>query len=550
MFGCELTKTDSGLDTATTRVQTRRRRLRVTAYGFATAFLTLAVSAHAQSIDLASATIRDLNAAFDAGTLTSERLVELYLARIDAYDKRGPSLNSVLWLNEDAVESARALDRERELSGPRSPLHGIPVLLKDNVDTFDMPTTAGSVLLAGSVPADDAFIAKKLRDAGAIVLGKLNMSEFASGGALSSLGGPIRNPHDLSRSPSGSSGGTGAAVAAWFAQLGIGTDTGGSIRGPSTANGIVGLKPTHGLVSRDGIIPLALSFDTAGPMARSVFDVAAMLNVLVGMDPNDEATRKSERHIAEDYTEALDANALSGARIGVARQVLGQDGDVDWIINAALQAMRSAGATVVDVEFPEWLLEAKGVWYTTIRWREFRDQIPDYLATIGPEYPKTLAEIIERSMEITSPTERTSTNPPRWNLLQREDESGNVTDYEYVAMRDFGLPMVRSIVEGVMTAENLDAIVYPTSTTRPGLVTGGGGGGGPTATNLANLTGFPDLIVPAGYTSDRLPVGISFFGRAFSETRLLALGYAFEQATHARRNPGHTPPLTGETISW
>jgi len=507
-------------------------------------------SAAAQTLTLSSATIEDLNAAFDAGTLTSERLIELYLARIEAYDQRGPALNAVLHLNVGALATARALDAERRATGPRSPLHGIPVVLKDNIDTSDMPTTAGSLLLAGSIPPDDAFIVKKLRDAGAIILAKLNMSEFASGVTMSSVGGFIRNPHDIARTPSGSSGGTGAAIAAAYGQLGIGTDTGGSVRGPTTSNGIAGLKPTHGLLSRDGIVPLARSFDIAGPMARHVYDVAAMLSVMTGIDPADEATRKSAGVFETDYTEFLDAGALSGARIGIARDFLGSDTEVDWIVEASLQAMRDAGATVVDVRLPQWLLDVKGDWYTTIRWREFRAQIPDYLATIGPEYPKTLQQMIERSLEITSTTPAGGTpNPTRWSLLMQEEASGALTDYEYVAMRDHGLAMVRGIVEGLMDADRLDAIVYPTSPTRPALVEGATGpAGGASPTNIANLTGFPDLIVPAGFTSNRLPVGISFLGRAFAEPRLFGLGYAFEQATQVRRDPGSTPPLRGEEI--
>ena len=509
-----------------------------------------AASLRAQDVTLSAATIADINTAFDAGTLSAERLVELYLARIEAYDQQGPALNAVLWLNPDALETARTLDAERRTRGPRSPLHGIPVVLKDNIDTSDLPTTAGSVLLAGSIPPDDAFIVQKLRAAGAIILAKVNMSEFASGVTMSSVAGYIRNPHDVTRTPSGSSGGTGAAIAASFAQLGIGTDTGGSVRGPSTSNGIVGLKPTLGVLSRDGIVPLALSFDTAGPMGRSVYDVAAMLTVMTGVDVADEATLQSRGNVADDYTSALDADALQGARIGVARQFMGADEEVDWIIDAALQAMREAGATVVDVRFPQWLLDEKGEWYTTIRWREFRDQIPDYLATIGPEYPKTLADLVARSQDILSTTVEGGTpNPTRWALFRQEEVSGLLTDYEYRAMKDFGLPMVRSIVGGVMTADDLDAIVYPTSPTRPGLVGERGGGGAvPSATNLANLTGFPDLIVPAGYTSERLPVGISFFGPAFSEARLLGLGYAFERVTKVRRDPVTTPALPGERI--
>ena len=501
----------------------------------------------AQILGLSEATIEDINAAFNSGTLTSERLVELYLARIQAYDQDGPRLNAVLWLNDQALETARILDEERRMSGPRSPLHGIPVVLKDNIDTADMPTTAGSLLLAGSLPPDDAFIVEKLRNAGAIILAKLNMSELASGVTMSSVGGFIRNPHDTERSPAGSSGGTGAAIAAAFAQLGIGTDTGGSVRGPTTANGIAGLKPTHGLLSRDGIVPLALSFDMAGPMARHVYDVAAMLGVMTGIDPEDAATSKSADRFETNYTQFLDVSALGDARIGVARDFLGQDTEVDWILEASLEAMRAEGATVVDVYFPQWLLDTKGDWYTTIRWREFRAQIPEYLATIGPEYPKTLKEMVERSMEITSLTPEGGTpNPTRWSLLRQEEESGTLDDHEYIAMKNYGLPMVQSIVAGLMDAQNLDVIVYPTSPTRPSLVNGGGGG--VSATNIANLTGFPDLIVPGGFTSDQLPVGISFLGRPFSEPRLFGLGYAFEQATKVRRDPKMTPPLLGEEI--
>ena len=501
----------------------------------------------AQMLGLSEATIEDINAAFNSGTLTSERLVELYLARIQAYDQDGPRLNAVLWLNDQALETARILDEERRLSGPRSPLHGIPLALKDNIDTADMPTTAGSLLLAGSLPPDDAFIVEKLRNAGAIILAKLNMSELASGVTMSSVGGFIRNPHDTERSPAGSSGGTGAAIAAGFAQLGIGTDTGGSVRGPTTANGIAGLKPTHGLLSRDGIVPLALSFDMAGPMARHVYDVAAMLGVMTGIDPEDAATSKSADRFETNYTQFLDVSVLGDARIGVARDFLGQDTEVDWILEASLEAMRAEGATVVDVYFPQWLLDIKGDWYTTIRWREFRAQIPEYLATIGPEYPKTLKEMVERSMEITSLTPEGGTpNPTRWSLLRQEEESGTLDDHEYIAMKNYGLPMVQSIVAGLMDAQNLDVIVYPTSPTRPSLVNGGGGG--VSATNIANLTGFPDLIVPGGFTSDQLPVGISFLGRPFSEPRLFGLGYAFEQATKVRRDPKMTPPLLGEEI--
>ena len=518
------------------------------------AFFGFAALATAETFELTEASIADINAAFDAGALSSEKLVALYLARIEAYDDAGPQLGAVITVNPNAMQRARALDAERRSQGPRSPLHGIPVVLKDNFDTADMPTTAGSFLLEGSMPPDDAFLVRKLREAGAIVLAKLNMSELASGGAMSSFGGPICNPHDPTRSPSGSSGGTGAAIAAAYAPIGLGTDTGGSVRGPSSANGIVGLKPTHGLVSRDGIVPLALSFDTAGPMARHVYDVAVALGVMTGVDPADTATSKSEGKLETDYTQFLDASALDGARLAIARDFMGQDGDVDWIIEASLDTLREAGATIVDVELPEWLLEVRGEFYSTIRHREFRAQIAEYLATLGPSYPKTLAELLERSKKLTAPGGSGRPNPSRWSLLKREEESGSLEDFEYIAMQEHGLPLVRAYVEGILRKENLDAILYPTSPRRTSRTDidrrPGGGGGVGSATRFANLTGFPDLIVPAGFTGNGLPVTLSFLGAAFTEPRLLALGYAFEQATKARRLPVHTPPLPGETIPY
>ncbi len=261
-----------------------------------------APSARAQTVDFDAASIQQLAAAMDAGTITSERLVRLALARIDAYDDKGPRLNAILTLNPKAVEQARALDAERKAKGKRSPLHGIPIVLKDNFDTYDLPTTAGSILLEGSLPPDDAFLVKKLREAGVVIVAKVNLSEFASGSAFSSLGGQTRNPHDPLRTPSGSSGGTGASIAAAFAVLGLGTDTGGSIRGPATANGIVGLKPTLGLLSRDGIVPLALSFDTGGPLARNVSDIAVALGVMTGVDAADTVTQRSTGRFERDYT--------------------------------------------------------------------------------------------------------------------------------------------------------------------------------------------------------------------------------------------------------
>jgi len=528
--------------------------------GLAAILLLALEPALAKSIDFDAATIADINAAFDAGTLTAESLTQMCLARIAAFDRKGPSLHAVMTLNPKAVEQARALDVERKTKGRRSPLHGIPIVLKDNYDTFDMPTTGGSVLLEGSIPSKDAFVVKKLRDAGAIILAKLNMSEFASGGTYSSLGGQSLNPHDLARGPSGSSGGTGVAVAAAYAPIGMGTDTGGSIRGPATSNGIAALKPTHGLLSRSGIIPLALSFDTGGPMARSVYDVAAALGIMTGIDPADAATSKSDGKFQTDYTKDLRVDALRGARIGLARDFMGADPDVDWVMEAAFAAMRKAGATLVDVRYPKWLLDVKGEFYTAVRYPEFTAQIAEYLKGTGPKYPKTLAELIDRANQFNATrADGVRPNPSRWTLFKRELESGSTTDYRYTAVHDFGLPMIRAVVEGMLASQQLDAIVYPTASRRPALIAALPPGAGTTtasalaaaglaASDIANLTGFPDLIVPAGFTGDSLPVGLSLLGPAFSEPKLLALGYSFEQATKARRRPIHTPALPGEGI--
>jgi amidase len=506
-----------------------------------------------KGIDLDSATIADINAAFNAGTLTAEKLTQLCLARIEAYDRHGPSVRALIAVNPKAVEIARQLDAERKAKGRRSPLHGIPVVLKDNINTIDMPTTAGSVLLEGNVPPDEAFLVKRLREAGAIIIGKANMSEFASGIARSSLGGQMKNPHDLARTPLGSSGGSGISVAAVFAVIGVGTDTGGSIRNPSAATGIVGLKPTHGLISRDGIVPLALSFDTPGPMARNVYDVAVALSVLAGIDSADTATKKSEGHIETDYTKYLRTDALHDARIGLARDFMGQDPDVDWAIDAAVASMRRAGATVVDVRLPKWLLEAKGEFYDAIRYPEFAAQIANYLKTLGSGYPKNIEQLIAQATEFNGLREDgAGPNPNRWTLLKREAGSGGLDDYRYTSVRDHALPMVRTIIEGILTSQKLDAIVYPTLPKRTPLLSAPPdppGGTAASPVNLANLTGFPDLIVPAGFTGDELPVALSFLGPAFSEPKLLAIGYSFEQTTRARRLPVHTPRLQGETFT-
>jgi amidase len=515
--------------------------------------LTVPTLSAQKTIDLDVATIADVNAALSKGTLTSEKLVQMFLARIDAYDRKGPSLHAVITVNPKALETARAMDAERKTKGPRSPLHGIPIVVKDNIDTADMPTTGGSVMLEGLMPPDDAFVIKKLRAAGAIVIAKTNLSEFASGATHSSLGGAILNPHDLLRSPSGSSGGTGVSLAAVYAMAGLGTDTGGSVRGPAAANGIAGLKTTMGLVSRDGVIPLALSFDTVGPLARNVSDVAVMLSVLAGVDGADAATKLGEGKAMADYTQALKADALKGARLGVARDFLGQDEDVDWVMEASFDAMRKHGATIVDVRLPKWLLDSKGEFYSAVRYPEFVVQIAEYLRGTPAKYPKNINELIDRARQVNAPRpDGASPNPGRWSLLLREAKSGTLNDYQYTSVRDHALPLVRAVLTGILAENKLDAIIYPTASRRPPMtsapadVPGGAAGSG---SNLANLSGFPDLIVPAGFTTDDLPVAMSFLGPAFSEAKLLGLGYSFEQVTKARRLPVHTPLRSGDSIA-
>jgi amidase len=287
-------------------------------------------------------------------------------------------------------------------------------------------------------------------------------------------------------------------------------------------------------------------------MARNVADVAVALGIMTGIDPADAATKKSAGRFETDYTKHLNAGALKGARIGIARDFLGQDPEVDWVVEAAIAAMRAGGATVVDVRFPRWLLDAKGEFYTAVRYPEFTVQIADYLETLKPGFPKTLDEMIARAEKVVSiRPDGAGPNAPRWNLFKRELASGSTTDHRYTAVHEHGLALVRATLEGVLTSNKLDAMVYPTSSKRPELINAPPdtpGGGAASGSNLANLSGFPDLIVPAGFTTDRLPVGISFVGPAFSEGKLIGLGYAFEQATKARRRPAHTPALPGETL--
>jgi amidase len=523
--------------------------------------------AAAAQLDLTRTTIAELNAAMAKGKLSSEQLVRLYLKRIEVYDKQGPGINAVILVNPKALETARALDKERKSKGARGPLHGIPVVLKDNFDTFDMPTTAGSQLLEGSIPPDDAYVVKKLREAGAVIVAKVNLSEFAgSGGSVSgapeemvlkgtipngfsSMGLQTHNPHDLQRGPSGSSGGTGAAIAAGFAQFGLGTDTGGSVRGPSSANGIVGLKPTHGLMSRDGIVPLALSFDTGGPMARSVYDVALALGAMTGVDPADGATAKSEGKFETDYTKFLKVGALKGARIGVARDFLGRDAGTDAVMEKSITMLKQLGAEVVDpVSYPFYLLQSRQGIYNQLVASEFKAQITEYLQTTKPGCPKSFDEIVTRAND---PVTKYRSPEKAFALKYTQSIALDLHDPVYLAVKNQALAATKAGMDALFAKYRLDAIVYPTSP-RPATLIDPVKGRVPadSPTNIANQTGYPDLIVPAGMTPEGLPVTISFFGPAFSEAKLLGYGYDFEQATSAIRTPKHTPALPGEAISY
>lgn len=531
------------------------RLLRSTLLAFAlghAALLGSAPAIRAATLDLGSATIADLNAAFAAGALTSEKLVSLSLARIAAYDDAGPALNALILVNPAALSEARALDAERKSKGPRGPLHGIPVILKDNHDTFDMPTTGGSVFLEGSVPPDDAFIVKKLRAAGAVILAKANLSEFASSArsnGFSSLGGQTLNPHDLARGPAGSSGGSGAAIAAWYAPVALGTDTGGSIRNPALANGIAALKPTRGLLSRDGIIPLGLSFDTSGPMARSVYDVAVSTGVMTGVDSADPATFTSAGRSHEDYTVFLKKDALRGARLGLLKDYAGIDEGVKKVVAASRARLEAAGATIVEISLPKFILERQSM-HDVMRPGEFKAQVADYLATLKPGYPRTLADLIALSEKFQAKPGHLA-NPGRWAQFKEEEAGYDLHDPVYLAVAAHAPALIAGVFEGLLAKHDLDAFIYPTNQvpaqrldldySKPRA---------PSPTSIANITGFPDLIVPAGVTSEGLPVTLSFMGLAYSEPRLFGLGYAFEQAAPARVAPPTTPALPGETITY
>jgi len=476
-----------------------------------------------------------------AGRYTTRQLAELYLQRIEEIDRNGPALRSVIEVNPDALVIADALDAERKAKGPRGPLHGIPILIKDNIDTADrMMTTAGSLALEGSHPAKDAFVVERLRAAGVLILGKTNLSEWAnfrsthSSSGWSGRGGQVRNPYALDRNPCGSSSGTGVAIAANLAAIGVGTETDGSIVCPSGVNGLVGIKPTVGLISRRGIIPISHTQDTAGPMARTVADAARLLGAMAGVDSGDAATTASAAHARRDYTKSLDAGALKGARIGVARkQYFGYSAAADRLVNQAIDDMKARGAVVIDpADIPT--ASKMDACEIEVLLYEFKADLNKYLGSRGSSSPiHSLADLIafnerERAREMPYFAQE---------LFLQAQKKGALTTpaYRTAAASCRGLARAQGI-DLVIRKYRLDAIVAPTGSPAwtTDLVNGDHFTGA--SSTPAAVAGYPSITVPAGDVLG-LPVGLSFIGTAWSEPRLIALAYAYEQATRHRRPP-------------
>jgi amidase len=496
-----------------------------------------------QGVEIEEAGVRELGAHLEAGRTTSAALCAAYVARIERIDRAGPTLRSVIELNPEAVAIAERLDAERRAGRVRGPLHGIPVLIKDNIATHDrMSTTAGSLALDGVIAPRDAFLVRKLRAAGAVILGKTNLSEWAnfrstqSSSGWSGRGGQCRNPYALDRNPCGSSSGTGAAIAASLATVGIGTETDGSIVCPSNANGLVGLKPTVGLVSRSGIIPISHSQDTAGPMCRTVRDTAILLSALTGTDPEDPATAAPAA--PADYTTFLDARAVRGARIGVARKEFwGYSPEADRICEAALQALRDAGAVVVDpADIPHAGEYDRAEWQVLLY--EFKADLNAYLRDWAPTATsRTLADLIafnerERAREMPYFGQE---------IFQLAQEKGPLTEPEYVdALETCGRLSRVEGIDAVMAEHRLDAIVAPTgSPAWPIDLVNGDHFLGASSTPGA-VSGYPHISLPVG-SSFGLPVGLTFLGKPWSEGTLLGLAYALEQAVQARQAPRYLP---------
>ncbi len=465
-----------------------------------------------------------------AGQVTSRQLVDAYLARIEAYDEQGPALNAIAALNPRARETAAALDAERTSRGPRGPLHGIPVLVKDNYETVEMPTTDGSVAFVGFQPGRDAFQVQRLKAAGAVILGKTNMHELAAGiFTVGSSFGQTRNPYDLDRNPGGSSGGTGAAVAASFAAAGMGSDTCGSIRNPASHNGLVGLRGTQGLASRTGIMPLSSTQDIGGPLARSIADLAILLDATVGADPADASTAVSAGHVPASYRSALKLDALKGARIGVVRSLFGtapEDQEVGGLVQKALDVLKQAGADVSEVVIPgldDLLRDSSMINH------DFKFDLADYLASAPNAPVRSLGEILDRGLFHTALEGGLRT---RNAVVARESDQSRRARVKRTA--------IRQVVEAVLEEHNQVALVYPTLRRKPARIGDGQGGSN---CQLSSSSGLPALGVPAGITTDGLPVGMDLLGAAWSEQALLSLGYSIERTLALRLPPFSTPAL-------
>ena len=483
------------------------------------------------AFDVMETSIDDLQRAMADGKVTARQLVDIYLARIEAYDKRGPALNAVMVVNPDARAAADALDAERAAKGPRGPLHGIPILVKDNYETIEMPTTAGSIALATMHPKRDAFQVERLKAAGAIVLAKTTMHELAAGIVTVGSGfGQTKNPYDLGRNPGGSSGGTGAAVAANFAIAGMGSDTCGSIRNPASHNNLVGLRGTQGLSSRTGIVPLSTTQDIGGPIARGIDDLAILLDATVGPDASDPSTEVAAGHIPRSYRAGLKADALKGARIGVIRSLFGtapEDQEVTGIVNRALDGMRKAGADVSDAVIPglDELLRDSSMIAS-----DFKFDLSEYLAKVENPPVKSLGEILDRGLYHAA---LESTFRMRNAVDARDNEASRRARIKRVA--------IRQAIEAVMRENRYAALVYPTLRRRPARIGEPQSG---TTCQLSAHSGLPALAVPAGFTPDGVPVGIDLMGEAFTEQDLLSLGLGIEKLLSLRRPPFSTPALS------
>jgi len=489
--------------------------------------------------ELDEVTVDELQRQMAAGQRSSQQITQAYLQRIAELDRKGPELRSVIETNPEALEIAAALDAERKAKGPRGPMHGIPVLVKDNVDTKDkMTTTAGSLALEGSIPAKDSHVAKRLKDAGAVILGKANMSEWAnfrstrSVSGWSARGGQCRNPYALDRNPCGSSSGSGVAVAANLAALAVGTETDGSIVCPATNNGIVGIKPTVGLVSRAGVIPISHTQDTAGPMARTVADAAALLTALAGADASDPATKAAAAH-ASDYTKALDPKGLKGARIGVARNMAGFHPDTDKLFEDALAEMKRQGAEIVDpADMPG--IKDLGDPELEVLLYEFKAGLEAYLAALGPQ---TQVRSIEALIAFDEKNREREMPYFGQEILLKAQAKGPLSAPEYQkALETCGRLARQDGLDAVLAKHKLDALVAPTGAPAWVIdpVSGDhfvGGNSTPAA-----VAGYPSLSLPMGFVFG-LPVGLSFIGPAWSEALLVKLAYSFEQATRHRKPP-------------